>query len=164
MFFRKYLTLYDSTFPWVWCIILSWWVDRLFVELGHRYVQTTICTHNDLQYVHIHQYLTIIAILIQSFRAINKRRQQFKREVILTGSRLSCLIHIYVYQLILTIAWTMILSVSLDVSPWLCSTTILEYRACFTVIACLVIIMTLFLEKIGWDWSLQRGIVNLDNI
>ena len=129
MFFRKYLAFYNSTFPWVWCIIGAWWLDRLFVELGHRYKNSEVCTHNDLQYVHIHQYLTTAAIIAQSISQINSRKEQFNREVILTGSTKTCLIHIYLLQIVFIVGWTSILSVLLDVSPWLCKHPILENRA-----------------------------------
>lgn len=164
MFFRKYLAFYDSTFPWVWCIICSWWLDRLFVELGHRYKDSEVCTHNDLQYVHIHQYLTAAAIIVQSISQINSRKKQFNREVILIGSSRTCLVHIYLLQVVFIVGWTSILSVLLDVSPWLCKHTILEYRACIATASFVMLCGTSFIEKISWDWSLQRGITNLDSI
>jgi len=164
MFFRKYLAFYDSTFPWVWCIIISWWFDRLFAELGHRYIGRHVCTHNDLQYVHIHQYITAVAIIIQSIAIMKSRKIQFNREVILSGSTKTCLIHIYFLQLILVVAWTSVLSVLLDVSPWLCNPSILLYRACISSFACITILIAVCIEKILWDWSLRRGIDNLDSI
>ena len=164
MFFRKYLAFYDSTFPWVWCIIISWWTDRLFVELGHRSIFSELCTHNDLQYVHIHQYLTVAAIFVQSISIIKSRKKQFNREVILTGSTKTCLAHIYLLQIVFIVGWTSILSVLLDVSPWLCKVIILEYRACIATSAIVIICLANFTEKLSWDWSLQRGIANLDSI
>lgn len=164
MFFRKYLAFYDSTFPWVWCIIGSWWLDRLFVELGHRYINSEVCTHNDLQYVHIHQYLTIGAITIQSISKINSRKKQFNREVILTGSTKTCLAHIYFLQIVFIIGWTSILSVLLDVSPWLCSHVVLKNRACIATASFTILCITSVIETKLWDWSLQRGILDLDSI
>jgi len=158
MFFRKYLAFYGATFPWVWCVIISWWMDRLFVELGHRNTHSTICTHNDLQYVHIHEYLTLTAIAFQTVRAIHKRKKQFGREAILTGSSPTCLFHIYILQLFLVTAWTCILSVLLDVSPWLCKQNILQYRACIATGAFTIVFVALIGDKIGWDWSLRRGL------
>tara|TARA_B110000008_G_C16847396_1_gene515331 strand:+ start:433 stop:927 length:495 start_codon:yes stop_codon:yes gene_type:complete len=164
MFFRKYLAFYNSTFPWIWCIIGSWWLDRLFVELGHRYKDSEVCTHNDLQYVYIHQYLTTAAIIAQSISQINSRKKQFNREVILTGSTKTCLIHIYLLQIIFIVGWTSILSVLLDVSPWLCKHIILENRACIATVSFFILCITSLLETKMWDWSLQRGLMNLDDI
>ena len=164
MFFRKYLALYDSTFPWVWCIIISWWFDRLLVELGHRYIHSEICTHNDLQYVYIHQHITSAAIIIQALSIIRSRKKQFNREVILLGSTKTCLVHIYVLQIFFITGWTSILSVLLDVSPWLCKQTILDNRACIATASFIILCLASLTEKISWDWSLQRGMSNLDLI
>lgn len=162
MFFRKYLAFYDATCPWVWCVIISWWLDRLFVELGHHNIHT--CTHNDLQYVHIHEYLTLAATVFQTLRIIRKRKKQFGREVVLTGSSQTCLWHIYILQLFLVTAWTCILSVLLDVSPWLCKQNILQYRACIATCAFAIVFIALSGDKIGWDWSLRRGMDDLNTI
>lgn len=159
MFYRKYLAFYDSTCPWVWVVLFSWWVDRLFMEMGHRNENVEFCAHNDLQYVYIHRYITAVAVLTQTTTAAIRRKLQFEREATLTGAGKTCLLHIYWTQFCLTVGWTSVLAVLFDVSPWLCLPNVLTKRASIALVALVNIIAALFLESYGWDWSIRRGLI-----
>lgn len=160
MFIRKYFACIESIFPWVFICTLTWWLDRLFVELGHRATDSAICKHNDLQYVHWHQGCTFAAVLAQTIHGIRKKRTQFYREMALLGVHLyePCLIHIYTLQTLLCMSWCFILLCIVDVSPWLCDETILQYRATLTLLAFIVIVCSLATEHAVWNWTLQRAV------
>ncbi len=159
MYYKKNFSIYDSTFPFVWVCVITWWVDRLFVELGHRSTDNLICIHNNLQYIHYHQYTTSILVAMQITKAIAKRRREFIRESKLALSVVSgCAICIIaVLQSILVLAWCSIVLALLDVSPWLCVGYVLENRALFSLVSVLCILIVLPVETILWDWFIQKG-------
>lgn len=158
MFFRKYFAFVETTFPWVFCCFLTWFLDRLFVELGHRNTDSPTCTHNDLQYVQWHQYVTIVAVLAQIIHVIRIRKLQFYRELSLMGVGLNkpCIHHIYFIQVILCVSWATIITCLIDVSPWLCLPTILNNRASITSIASICIYTCIIIERKIWGWTLER--------
>jgi len=160
MYYKKNFSIYDSTFPFVWVCVLTWWVDRLFVELGHRSTDSLVCIHNNLQYIHYHQYITTFLLTMQVSKAVSKRRRQFLREsklaTAITG--VANTVVIAILQMILVFAWTCIVSVLLDVSPWLCIPYFLENRAIISLVAFVCILTLLPLESIFWDWSIQKGL------
>ena len=146
MTFQRYFALHSSTFPFVFCCIATWFLDRLFVEFGHRTTYTEVCIHNDLQYVTYHQWVTVAATVGQTVIASRRRRVLFERERVLLGGTApaSCLCHLYLCQCIMSVLWTTILACALDFSPWLCIPFVLENRA--TVIASAI--CTLFLVRL----------------
>ena len=160
MFFRKYFACVESLFPCVFCCAATWWLDRLFVELGHRASDTPICNHNDLQYVHWHQGFTALAVFAQSLYVVRRRRTQIHRECILLGvsGGPACLWHLYFVQAALCAAWSAILLCLMDVSPWLCVAAVLDNRATITLLSGLAVVACLVLERFLWDWTLQRAL------
>lgn len=160
MFFRKYLAFVETTFPWVFCCCLTWWLDRLFVEFGHRLSDSPTCHHSDIQYMRLHQYVTIAAVLAQIIHTVLKRKVQFHRELTLIGvhSYKPCIYHLYIVQSILCIAWASVLVCLVDVSPWLCMTLVLNYRASIAVAAFCVVLMALLVERILWQKALDRAL------
>lgn len=162
MYYRKNLSIYDSTFPFVWVSILTWWLDRLFVELGHRSSDMSVCLHNDLQYVRFHQYTCVTLVILQVFKSVLVRRREHVREAQLVNSTThpGAVVCIFVCQCILVFAWCTIFSVLLDVSPWLCVHALLQNRAVIVLLSLVAILMTLPVEAILWDCFLQRGLVN----
>ncbi len=160
MYYKKNLSIYDSTFPFVWVCVLTWWFDRLFVELGHRSTDSLVCIHNNLQYIRYHQYITSILLTMQVAKAVSKRRRQFLRESKLANAitGVTNTFVIAILQMILVLAWTCIVAVLLDVSPWLCTPYFLENRAIFSLVAFMCILILLPLESIFWDWSIQKGL------
>ena len=161
MYYKKNLSIYDSTFPFVWVCIITWWVDRLFVELGHRSTDSLVCIHSNLQYIHYHQYTTTMLLVLQVVKAVIKRRREFVRESALVNSKASASCVLAILQMILVVAWTAIVSVLLDVSPWLCVDYFLEHRAVSSLVAFGAILIVLPVESIFWDWSIQRGLDHL---
>ena len=160
MYYKKNLSIYDSTFPFVWTCVMTWWVDRLLVEFGHRSTDTLVCIHNNLQYIHYHQYTTSVLVGLQIVKAITKRRREFIRESKLANSVTSrwALFIIAILQIVLVLAWCSIILAILDVSPWLCITDILENRALVSLGAFLCILVMLPVEAILWDWFIQKGL------
>jgi hypothetical protein len=160
MFFRKYLAFVETTFPWVFCCCITWWLDRLFVEFGHRASDSPTCHHSDIQYMRLHQYVTVAAVCAQTGHSIYKRKQQFKRELTLVGviTYKPCLWHLYIVQSILCIAWTTILVCLVDVSPWLCIETILGNRASISTAAFGIVLLGLVLERTIWQKTLDRAV------
>lgn len=160
MYYKKNLSIYDSTFPFVWVCVITWWLDRLFVELGHRSTDSSVCIHNNLQYIHYHQYTTFLLLGMQVTKAITKRRREFLRESKLTNSVATChaTFIIGIIQTILVLSWASIIFMLIDVSPWLCMGYILENRAVFSLSALACILLLLPLETFFWDWSIQRGL------
>lgn len=162
MYYKKNLSLYDSTFPFVWVCLFTWWVDRLLVELGHRSSLTDICLHNDLQYVNLHQYIFASLVLIQIVVSTAKRYREYDRESQLVQSTpYNCnIVWIFCVQCVLVSAWSVIFSVLLDVSPWLCVKPVVEYRALIACFSLACIVVTLPIETLAWDKSLQYGLIN----
>lgn len=157
MLFRKYLALYSSTYPWIWCCIVTWILDRFFVEFGHRNYDAPMCTHNDLQYVAIHQYITLIAVLAQIIHSTKERTIQFERECKLMGiTNKPCKWHIYTTQTIICVAWATIIVCIVDVSPWLCIQTFVRYRASITILALTILCITLSTESWLWDKTIEN--------
>ena len=162
MYYKKNLSIYDSTFPFVWVCLLTWWLDRLFVELGHRSSDSAVCIHNDLQYVHVHQYLCATLVGLQIVRAVLRRRHEYHRESRLVDSvahRCNS-VCIGVFQSILVVSWCAIFSVLLDVSPWLCVPWLLECRAVIALTSLVDILATLPAEAFVWDYFLQQGLLS----
>lgn len=160
MYYKKNLSVYDSTFPFVWICVITWWVDRLLVELGHRSTDSLVCIHNNLQYIHYHQYTTSALVFIQMVKAIAKRRREFIRESKLANSFTSiyAIVTIGMLQTVLVLAWCSIVLTLLDVSPWLCVDDVLENRALYSFVSLFCIVIVLPVETILWDWFLQRGL------
>lgn len=160
MFFRKYLAFVQTTFPWVFCCVLTWWADRLFVEIGHRPTDSPTCSHSDLVYVHWHQAMTLAAVLAQCIHSTLARRRQFKRELTLigVGQDQPCMIHLYALQIALCTAWATIVVCLIDVSPWLCIPYILDHRAIIALSAFKLVITCLGVERYIWERSLRRAI------
>ncbi len=160
MYYKKNLSIYDSTFPLVWICVITWWVDRLLVELGHRSTDTLVCIHNNLQYIHYHQYTTSALVCMQIGKTIAKRRQEFVRESKLAHSVTSrcALFCISILQTVLVLAWSSIFMSLLDVSPWLCVDNVLENRALLSFGSLLCILCVLPVEAILWDWFIEKGL------
>ena len=158
MYFEKYLSIYNSTFPCIWVCVISWWFDRLLVEFGHRVTDSPICHHNNLQYVLTHRVITYFLMFIQICCCCFLKRKQFYREAALCHSSASCLFPIYIAQIFLVLSWSTIFSVILDVSPWLCIPPILENRAIISLGAVAVIFFILPLQTFIWDKFLEYGI------
>ena len=117
-----------------------------------------MCTHNDLQYVSLHQYITMIAITAQIIYSTKERLQQFDRECKLMGIRtIPCKCHIYIIQTIICLSWSVVIVCIVDVSPWLCIATIVHYRASITILALTVLCMTLPLEAWLWDKTIEKA-------
>lgn len=162
MFYKKNLSVYDSTFPFVWVCMLTWWIDRLLVELGHRSSDSDVCIHSDLQYVHLHQYICYLLVAVQVAKAFIQRRREYAREAQLVDSNIHpcSSVIILICQTILVCAWSSIFFVLLDVSPWLCVSQILDRRAMIAMGCLMCILMILPLEAVLWDRFLQTGLVN----
>lgn len=160
MYYKKNLSIYDSTFPFVWVCVVTWWVDRLLVELGHRSTDTLVCIHNNLQYIHYHQYTTSALVCMQIVKAIAKRRREFVRESKLSSSVTShCAVFtVGILQTMLVLAWCSIVLSLLDVSPWLCVGYVLENRAFLSFGSLVCILCVLPVETILWDWFIEKGL------
>lgn len=162
MYFKKNLSVYDSTFPFVWVSVLTWWLDRLLMELGHRSADSPVCAHNDLQYARMHQSIGITLVVFQIVKASMRRRREYTREAQLVQSVVhGCTtVWISVIQSILVVAWAIIFAVLLDVSPWLCMPSVLQNRAIIAAVSLLGILLTLPVETLVWDYCLQKGLLN----
>ena len=160
MFFRKYLAFVEAVFPWMFCCIFGWWIDRLFVEFGHRSTDSPICLHSDLQYVRWHQFVTTTACSIQIIYSVRIRKTQFKREldILSVVNHHPCLVHLYMVQAILCVAWASVIGCLIDVSPWLCIPFVNEYRATISATAIIVVVGSLLLERKLWTLTLNRAI------
>jgi hypothetical protein len=150
---------YAATFPWIWCCCLGWWVDRLLVEMGHRSTFSNICMHNDLQYVHQHQFITSFAILVQFIWIGSERKKQFLRENTLLGvtSPKTCIGHLYILLAGICVCVTGLLACIFDVSPWLCIPYVLEWRASLVALFGGLAIILIYIEQVLYTWSLKRG-------
>lgn len=160
MFYRKYLVFVDSTQPWFACCILAWWLDRLFVELGHRSVDSLMCHHNNLQYVRIHQWITAIGILVQSFRSSKKREMQLRREAALmeiTIRRLE-ICPVFFLQYLLCVGWAGVIVCLVDVSPWLCIPIVLEYRVVISLISFSCVMLVYLADAWWYNRVLQKNL------
>ena len=151
---------YVATFPWVWCCCFGWWVDRFLVEMGHRSTFSNICTHNDLQYVHQHQFIIGFAVLIQIIWICGERKNQFKRETTLLGieSPKTCIVHLYILLAGICVCATGLLTCIFDVSPWLCIPYILEWRASLIALFGGLAVILIYIEQILYTWSLKRNV------
>jgi len=160
MFLRKYLAGVETTFPWMFCCCVTWWLDRLFVEFGHRASDSPTCHHSDIQYMRLHQCVTVVAVCAQIGHSIHHRKRQFKRELALVGVTAyePCLWHLYMVQSILCVAWATILACLVDVSPWLCVVAILQYRASISVAAFIAVLLGLVLERTMWQNTLDKAV------
>jgi hypothetical protein len=159
MLFRKYFAFFESIHPWTSCCLITWWVDRLLVEFGHRTTSSPICIDTELQYVRLHQYITVIACLLQIFSTVYKRRRQFKRELALVDIvHMPCICHVYALNTVICIAWTVILACIIDVSPWLCVAVITNYRASISLFSIFLICLSIVLERIIWDKTLSQSL------
>lgn len=152
---------YAATYPWVWCCCLTWLIDRLLVEFGHRSTYSNICIHNDLQYVHQHQFITAFAVLVQIIWICGERRKMFKRENILLGndSPEACIMHLYILLAFICICVTGILACIFDVSPWLCIPYILNNRASFIILFGALAIILIYIEQILYTKALEKGVM-----
>lgn len=159
MLFRKYLAFVPSTSPWIWCCVLTWWIDRFLMELGHRSSSEVLCTHSDIQYVQLHQYITCIACLVQIIYSVRERVTQFKREAQLMGiDDIPCQLHIYIIQSLICTSWTTVIVCLIDVSPWLCLESVVQNRASIAALAICCIMCSLPAEAWLWDRLLQRAL------
>lgn len=159
----RHFGFHSSTFPLVFCCIVTWFLDRLFVEFGHRATSSPICIHNDLQYVSFHQGLTALAVLGQTVYASRRRRDGLSREIILIGStnKAGCLCHLYMCQAILALGWTSILSCALDFSPWLCVPAVLNNRAMLITAAFCAILIVYHLERCLYEQTLRAHVPSI---
>lgn len=159
MLFRKYLAVVQSTYPWTWLCLLTWWFDRLFVEFGSRSIENQICTHSEIQYVEIHKYMTVFATGMQIFYSVKQRREQFIREAHIMGIvKIPTTVPIFICETIITICWQIVIVCIIDVSPWLCIHNVLYHRATITLLAILLIVASIPLEGIIWDKQLQNAL------
>jgi hypothetical protein len=157
MLLRKYLALYSSTYPWIWCCLATWLLDRFFVEFGHRTSDAPMCTHSDLQYVQIHQYITMVAVASQIIYSVKERITQFKRECALMDIRqTTCKWHIHITQTIICLSWSTIIVCIVDVSPWLCIPIVVQYRASIAILAIIILCISLPLEAWLWDKTINQ--------
>ena len=155
MSLQRYFAFRSSTFPLVFCCIAAWFLDRLFVEFGHRSEDSPVCIHNDLQYVTYHQWVTVIAALCQTIIASSRRRACIKREAILLGSKHErCMCHINICQCILAILRTSILACALYISPWMSVSTVLKNRATIITCALSLIVVVQHTERCLYDRTL----------
>tara|TARA_B100001059_G_scaffold141428_1_gene141477 strand:+ start:783 stop:1292 length:510 start_codon:yes stop_codon:yes gene_type:complete len=160
MSMNRHFRFQSSTFPLVFCCLVTWFLDRLFVEFGHRATSSPICIHNDLQYVLFHRWLTALAVVGQTVYACRRRRDGLTRELVLIGSsaKAGCLCHLYMCQATLALGWTTILACALDFSPWLCVSAVLDNRASLITIAFCVILFVYHLERCLYDRTLQARV------
>ena len=154
--FYKYL--YLSTTPFLWVLIMSWWLDRFFVELGHRSSATEFCSHNKLQYVQIHQWMSMLLCIAQTVYFCHARMRSIRRElrILKAEIRLCTLIPFYIICCCMT---TVILGCILDVSPWLCVSTIVEMRAIYTATACVLWVASFITERSFYHYLIERAVV-----
>lgn len=162
MFIRQYGAFFSSTFPWLFVCIICWWLDRLFMELGHRRSETTFCYHNNLQYVNIHCMVTILAVCCQSAHSIWRRNKNFKREAVLLGVTTPCTYHLYILQSAICCAWAVIFACIIDVSPWLCFQSIVQKRASIAAIAMAMLCALLYMEQLLYNRTLQLQVDNME--
>jgi len=159
MLFRKYLAFRESTFPWFWVCVLTWLSDRLFVEIGHREKTHTICTHSEIQYVQIHQYMTTGATILQIVYSIRKKINQFKREANIMGiEKIPSFIPIVFFSTIICTSWCIVLTCLIDLSPWLCIDYILNRRATIAFTTMCILICAIPFESKVWDRQLQKAL------
>jgi len=160
MIVRKYYAFVSSTVPCVGICLLSWWVDRLLVEMGHRASGVKLCTHNSLQYVQMHCCMTVVAVLCQSVWSVSVRHKQFVREAILLGiEETPCAVHLYLLQIGLCVAWTVVVACLIDVSPWLCYDWLLESRGAIAAVALASVVAMVHLEQWLYNWTLRRVVM-----
>ncbi len=155
---RKYCAFVSSTFPWVWGCCLTWWVDRLLVEMGHRTTSAPLCNHSQLQYVSMHCYATAIAVVGQSVYSFVGRQQQFHRETILLGGRQPCIIHLCLFQVGICAMWSIVIACLIDVSPWMCYDFVLGHRATIALVAMKLILVLVVAEQKLYEWTLERTV------
>lgn len=156
---RKYCAFVSSTFPWVWGCCLTWWIDRLLVEMGHRSTSAPLCNHSNLQYVSLHCWTTVVAVAGQSVYSIVGRQQQFRRETILLGVRQPCIVHLSLFQVGICALWFVVIACLVDVSPWLCYEFVLEHRGTIAVIALQLVLLLLILEQKLYEWTLKKAVM-----
>jgi len=160
MIVRKYYAFVSSTVPCVGICILSWWIDRLLAEMGHRVSGVLLCTHNSLQYVQMHCYMTIVAVVCQSIWSVAVRKKQFVRESIILGiEQTPCAIHLYLLEIGICTAWTVVVACLIDISPWLCYDWFLENRAVIAAGAMASAIAMVHLEQYLYTWTLRRVVM-----
>jgi hypothetical protein len=159
MLVRKYCAFVSSTFPWVWGCCLTWWVDRLLVEMGHRTTSAPLCNHSQLQYVSMHCYAATIAVVGQSIHSFVGRQKQFHRETILLGIRQPCIIHLGLFQIGICTLWSIVVACLIDVSPWLCYDFILEHRATIALVAIKMVLVLVVIEQKLYEWTLKRAVM-----
>ena len=158
MIVRKYCALFSSTCPWLLLCIICWWLDRLFMELGHRRTDSTFCYHNNLQYVNMHCIVTILAVIGQSIHSSYQRREHFRRETVLLGTKPACIFHLYLLQFVICCMWTVIFACIVDVSPWLCFDTIVLKRASITAFAMGMLCFSVYLEQFLYNRALVSNV------
>lgn len=159
MLVRKYCAFVSSTFPWVWGCCLAWWVDRLLVEMGHRTTSAPLCNHSQLQYVSMHCYATVVAVVGQSVYSFVGRRKQFHRETILLGIRQPCIVHLCLFQVGICTMWSIVVACLVDVSPWLCYDFVLEHRATIALLAIQMVFVMVVVEQKLYEWTLKRAVM-----
>jgi hypothetical protein len=159
MYLRQNLAFVSSTYPWVWGSFITWWIDRLFVEFGHRATAAPLCNHSNIQYVTLHCILTIVAVLCQTIYSIHVRFKQFSREKTLLGIDTSpCIFHIAFLQCCICTVWAVVIACLADVSPWLCSEYVLAKRASIATGALLGIVVLMYSEQYLYEYSLNRAV------
>lgn len=158
MFYRKYLAFFDAIHPWMTCCCITWWLDRLFVEFGHRTSESEICFHSDLQYVRLHLAFTFVAVVLQTISTTKQRLKQIRREWTLLGvEKGRCyIIYISIAQFFLCICWTGVLISIVDFSPWLCIASLAHRRATVALCSSVSVFVVFSLDAILYDWLLKR--------
>lgn len=159
MYRRRFFAFFSATFPWVWCCCLGWWVDRFLVEMGHRSSSSEICSHNDLQYVRQHQAVTGVAVLVQIIWVCLERRKQFQRESELilgydskSDAPIPRLGGLYLLQAGICLSWAGVLACIFDVSPWLCLSHLLKWRASLIAVFAGTAILLVRVERRLYTW------------
>jgi len=162
MIIRKYWAFFPSTSPFLFLCILCWWLDRLFMEFGHRRSDTNFCYHNNLQYVNMHCILTVLAVFGQSIYSIYKRKRNYEREIILLQTKKSCIFHLHILQFIICAAWSVIFACIVDVSPWLCFDLIVNKRAIYTLMSIITLFCSIYLEEYLYNKALVSAVQIVD--
>jgi hypothetical protein len=104
--------------------------------------------------------MTIVAVLCQSVWSVVVRKKQFVRESTILGiEQTPCAIHLYLLEIIICTAWTVVVACLIDVSPWLCYDCFLENRAVIAAGAMATAIAMVHLEQWLYTWTLQKAVM-----
>lgn len=111
MYFRPNWAFYSSTYPFVYTIVISWWLSNLLFENYQPY-----------DFFYYQKICTFVLVGLQCIHSIQTRRKQYQREYLMvhnTSPTCRCYnILLDLIQITLVISWFICSASILNVSPW----------------------------------------------